>query len=842
MAAPSNEDLPIDALLPQLELAWKRAPVLLVRAPTGSGKSTRLPLHLLQWNGFPQDQLLLVLQPRRVAARLLARYLAGLLGEAVGETVGYQVRFERQRSRQTRLLFVTEGLLLRWLTGGMDLRGVGGILFDEFHERHLEADVGLGLAVRAQASGWQGRIGILSATLETIALQQLLPEAEVLQSAGRSFPVKVEFRGGLAEERPAERAVKAVRKALREEREGDFLVFLPGAGEIEQAVRGVRGLREAAGWEILPLYGALSAEAQDRALRPGEGRRIVIATNLAETSVTLPGIRTVIDSGLARMPEYDQRRGVNTLLTERISRASAEQRTGRAGRVAPGCCLRLWTEADHARRPEQTPPEIERLDLTETRLLLELTERADDLSFLPQPPPAASWERAGRVLRELGALGEEGITVLGRDMAELPLHPRFSRILLAAREEGCLETMAAALALLEAGPLRERKVSKEVERQWARWTEAAEGFSDIYRDVLLWQEVAGRKEEAATFCRQWGLRFGAFRQAARIHRQLRGLVGDSRESALDLRRAFARSLLAGYADHLGLRHRGTRSCLFCHGRRGEVVMDTVVEGAGLFVSVDLGEREVGGQVKVRAAGLTKVEEEWLEELFPGEVLTEETEVLDVARRGVVQRHCREFRGLVLREEEAGKPDPGKAAALLARGLREHGWPLKQWDAAAETWLRRANLLARLFPDWQLSPVGDEDRLLLLEQICEGATRYKEVKDRPVLPVLRAWLPVGMEEVMDRLLPERFPLPGTRGLKLRYEEDGTVVLPARIQQLYDVPGSSLTLADGRLRLRIEILAPNQRPVHITDDLDGFWEGAYLLIRKDLFGRYPKHEWR
>ena len=841
MAAPSGEELPVVALFPQLETAWRRAPVVLVKAPTGSGKSTRLPLHLLQWEGFPRDQLLLVLQPRRVAARLLARYLAGLLGERPGGTVGYQVRFERQRSERTRLLFVTEGLLLRWLAGATTLSGVGGILFDEFHERHLEGDVGLGLALRAQEAGWGGRIGILSATLETAGLRRLLPQAEVLESAGRSFPVATEFRGGLGEERPAERAVKAVRKALREGREGDYLVFLPGAGDIERAVRGIRELREGKGWEVLPLYGALAPEAQDRALRPGTGPRILVATNLAETSVTLPGIRTVIDSGLARMPAYDQRRGVNTLLVEPISRASAEQRAGRAGRVAPGTCLRLWTEADHLRRPEQTPPEIDRLDLAEMRLVLAAAGCGEDLP-LPQPPPEEAWERAGRVLQELGAVDGKGITERGEAMACLPLHPRYARLLLAAEQEGCLDEMAAALAVLEAGPLRERRVDKAVERQWAEWTAAAEGFSDLLRDVLLWQKAAAADEGVGIFCRKWGLRAGAVHQASRVYRQLRGLLGKQVRPAADLPRAFARSLLTGFADHLGLRKRGTRSCLFCHGRRGEVEPDTVVDGEGLFLALDLEERAVRGEIKVRAAGLTRVEEDWLEQLFPGEAAVEETEILDTERRAVVRRRRRSFRGLLLREEESGEPDPARAAALLAEGLHRHGWPLKKWDAAAETWLRRADLLARLFPEWQLSPVREEDRLFLLEQICAEATRYKEVKDRPVLPVLRAWLPSGMEEVMDRLLPERFPLPGTRGIKLRYEADGTVVLPARIQQLYDIPGKSLTVGDGRLPLRLEILAPNQRPVHITDDLDGFWEGAYPQIRKDLFGRYPKHEWR
>jgi ATP-dependent helicase HrpB len=437
----------------------------------------------------------------------------------------------------------------------------------------------------------------------------------------------------------------------------------------------------------------------------------------------------------------------------------------------------LDAEADHLRRPEQTPPEIERLDLAEMRLLLAVAGCGEDLA-LPQPPPDEAWERAGRVLRELGAVDKKGVTELGRAMARLPLHPRYARLLLAAEQEGCLDGMAAALALLEAGPLRERRVDKAVERQWAEWTAAAEGFSDLLRDVLLWQKAAAAEEGVGDFCRKWRLRAGSVHQASRVYRQLRGLLGKESRPTEDLPRAFARSLLTGFADHLGLRRRGTRSCLLCHGRRGEVEAETVVDGEGLFLALDLEERAVRGEVKVRAAGLTRVEEGWLEELFPGEAAVEECEVLDAERRAIVRRRRRSFRGLLLRDEESGEPDPARAATLLAEGLHRHGWPLKKWDAAAETWLRRADLLARLFPEWNLSPIREEDRLLLLEQICEGAIRYKEVKDRPVMPVLRAWLPSGMEAVMDRLLPERFPLPGTRGLKLRYEEDGTVVLPAR----------------------------------------------------------------
>lgn len=834
--------LPIDALQPELETALSRHRNFVLEAPTGSGKSTRLPLWLVEREEFAGGRLVLVLQPRRVAARLLARFGARQLGEAVGERVGYQVRFERCRGERTQVLYVTEGILARWLSSGADPDRVGAILFDEFHERHLEGDWGLALARGWQEAGWKGRIGILSATLQLAGLTDYLGDAAELRSAGRSYPVDIRHWGSLGEKRVEDSVLRAVRRALREGIPGNYLLFLSGRAEIERVVRGLRELPEARGWEILPLFGSLSPEEQDRATAEGNRPRMVVATNLAETSVTLPGIRTVVDSGWALQPEYDPRRGVNTLLREKISRASAEQRAGRAGRVAPGWCLRLWTEADHAARPAFTEPELARLDLTDMRLQASLPRRGIRVRWLEEPP-TGSWDRAGRVLESLGVLEDGQVNAVGQELARLPLHPRFGRILLAARAEGCLATMLRAVALLESGelllPLRDRKRREERESWWAD----AEGFSDLLKQVLVWRRVAAEGREANRFAREWGVRVNTLRQAERIYGQLVGLLGEAEDSAADGAAAFGRSLLSGYGDHVGWQKTGTRQCWLVGGRRGEVEPDSVVREAGLFVAVDLQERATRGTVKVLAGGLTHVREEWVEAVFPGEAQLEERDELDLSARAVVRRRRRAFRGLVLREELAGEPEAGAAARLLAEAVQREGWVLKKWDQRAETLLRRINVLARNYPEWGMGEIGEEERLWLLEQICEGATRYKEIKDRAVEPVLLSWLPAGMEPVLERTVPERLELPGSRhGIKLRYEEDGTVVLAARIQQLYDIPGSALTLCEGRQRLRLELLAPNGRPVHITEDLDGFWTGQYPQIRKELFGRYPKHEWR
>ncbi len=834
--------LPIDRIREDLEQAWERRRNFILKAPTGSGKSTRVPRFLLEWKGFPPGQTVIILQPRRMAARMLARRVASELGEATGETAGYRIRFDSQRSERTRLLYVTEGLLLRQLASGDRLEEVGAILFDEFHERHLEGDLSLGLAVELQQAGWGGRIGILSATLETGGLGDYLPQAEIMESEGRQFPVDVTYLGGDAREPVWDRAAQAVRTAIADGAAADILMFMPGKYEINRSVEAISGLRETRGWEVWPLHGDLDPAAQDRSVAEGGAPRVIVSTNIAETSLTLPGIRTVIDSGLARVPDFDPRRGVNTLLTEKISRANADQRAGRAGRVAPGRCYRMWSQRDHEHRDSFTPPEIERLDLSETRLQLAALEKDINFPWF-QAPPGEAWSHAGELLEDLGALKAGRITPAGKEMVRLPLHPRFSRMVVAARSYGCTEVVLAAIALTETRglllPLADKRRAAEREEWWA----PAEGVSDLLREVLVWQKTlqAGGKMD---FCREWGVHGQSLRQATRIYQQLARLAGPdrTRDEPVDPD-GFGKSLLTGYVDHLGQRiDRGTLRCRLVYGRGGLLRKDSVVEDSPLFVAAEMEEREYKGEATLFLGGLTAVKESWLEELFPGELRLEVMERLDPARRRVERLERAVFRDLVLREKSSGSPDPDSAAQVLARAVFENAWPLKQWDEAAENWIRRVNVLARFCPEWEIKPIQKGDRLLFIEQICEGATSYKEIKDRPVMPALASWLPDTLLPLLDDWVPVRFPLPGKGSPKLRYEEDGTVVLPARIQQLYDVPGASLAVCQGRCRLRIELLAPNGRPVQITDDLDGFWTGQYPQVRRDLFGRYPKHEWR
>ncbi|MEX0325007.1 MAG: ATP-dependent helicase C-terminal domain-containing protein, partial [Puniceicoccaceae bacterium] len=701
--------------------------------------------------------------------------------------------------------------------------------------------ISLGLAVARQEAGWEGRIGVFSAPLDTGDLGNYLPQATVLESEGRQFPVDVTHLRPGAREPIWESAANGFKAAIKDGAQSDVLLFMPGKYEINKSVEAISHLREARGWDVFPLHGELDAATQDRAIGTGERPRVIVSTNIAETSLTLPGIRTVIDSGLARVPDFDARRGVNTLLTEKISRASADQRAGRAGRVAPGRCYRLWTESDHVHRPAYTAPEIERLDLSETRLRLLNLEMESSFNWF-EKPPAEAWEHAGELLQDLGAMQEGKITETGREMVRYPLHPRFSRLLVAARQNNCMDLVLAAIAISEGRdlilPLNDRYKARERESWW----EAAEGVSDLLKGVLAWQRVVASGGGMA-FCREWGIHAHGLNQAMRVFQQLKRLAGDDNPSGPISVEAFAKTCLTGYVDHLARRlDRGTLRCQMVHGRRGELRKDSIVDKADLFVAAEVEEREYRGEATLFLGGITAIDESWLEEVFPGELKTETVDHLDPARRRVERVERTVFRALTLREKGDMEPDSAAASQVLAQAIVENNWPLKKWDAAAENWIRRVNVLARHCPEWELKPITEEDRLLFIEQICEGASSYKQVKDREVLPILKTWLPDTILPLLEDWVPVRFALPGKGQPKLRYEEDGTVVLPARIQQLYDVPGKDLAICQGRCRLKIELLAPNNRPVQITDDLDGFWEGQYPQVRKDLFGRYPKHEWR
>ena len=848
---PCDGVYPIYDIEPQIVAALRTENRLVLSAPTGSGKSTQVPQMLLD-HGLAGNGQVVILQPRRIAARLLARRVAEERGSTPGELVGYQVRFENVSSPHTRLLYVTEGVLLRHLLSRPTLEGIGAILFDEFHERHRDGDVMLARALELQRTVRPDlKLVVMSATLDVQQVCRYLTPCETVTGEGRMWPVEMRYLAKPLKperDRPWDIAAGELDRLLRAGVPGDVLVFMPGAYEIRRTMEAIRARCGAGELALLPLHGELSPQDQDAAVSAQSRRKVVVATNVAETSLTIDGIRIVIDAGLARMARFDPWRGINTLYVEKISQASAEQRAGRAGRTAPGLCLRLWTEREHRERPLKELPEIRRLDLSETLLALKAAG-VTDLNTFPwlESPEPASLDRARMLLTDLGAIDprDESITPVGRRMVDFPLHPRYARMLLAAAELGCVRDAAGIAALAQGRPILIRNPGKPVE---ARREERLyrDGDASDFFPLLRALQVAAASDFRIGPCSDLGLHAESARQADRLRNQFLRLArqaGLPIEEARPHESAVRRCILAGFVDQLAARRDlGTLRCEVVHGRRGHLSRESRCRDATLLVAAEVHEIERGkGPLQVELSLATAIEEDWLTDLYPEDMGEENEVALEVDGKRVVARRVRRFRDLVLAEKPLPAPPPEEASKLLAREIAEGRLQLPQWNETVEQWILRLNALSRWCPDLAFHPIEPEDRLFLFEQLCAGAVRYRDLKDRPVWPVLKSWLGPGQAELIDRYAPERMQLPCGRRARIRYTEDGPPTLSARIQDLYDA-GDSLRIAMGRVALRIEVLAPNQRPVQVTDHLGTFWKETYPVLKKELQRKYPKHEWR
>ncbi len=835
--------LPIAEVRAQLAPALQHARRLVLTAPTGSGKSTQIPQYLLD-DGLLGKGQVVVLQPRRLPTRLLAGWVAGQRGTALGSEVGYQVRLQNKTSAATRIRYVTEGVLLRQFLTDPTLPGVQAIIFDEFHERHLYGDITLARALALQETERPDLlIIVMSATLDTGSLETYLAPCQVLASAGRTYPVTVEHISKPVGELPVwEVAAAELQRLTHTHRDGDALVFMPGSYEIQRTVQAVQATL-GSGFVVLPLHGELSPQDQDAAVARYDRRKVVVATNVAETSLTIDGVRLVVDSGLARIPRYDPRRGINTLLIEPISRASAEQRAGRAGRTAPGHCLRLWTDREHRARRAQEQPEIKRLDLAEAALTLK-AGGVDDLAGFRglEAPDTAALARAEQLLEDLGATRDAMITQHGRRMLAFPLHPRYARMLLAAEQYGCVRQVALIAALTQGRELLVRNQGRRVAEQREDLF-GGETQSDLFVLMRAW-----RFADQAGFhlgrCRRYGIHAQAARQVRPVFDQFLRIAA---RQQLDINEHPAepdkilRCLLVGFSDHIAHRlDRGTRRCALVHGRRGVLARDSVVDSP-LLVATEVTEIE-GRSLNVILGNASAIEEQWLQELFPNEFHDEQVVQYDPARRRVTVVCQTRFRDLVLQERVDDDHVPAdKAAALLASEVLAGRCALKHWDHAVEQWLTRVAQLAAWMPELGLPTINDDDRVGMLEQICLGAVSYKEIKDRPVAQTVRSWLSVEQQRWIDEFVPDRLRLPNGRRARILYTPGQSPTLTALIKDLYDLRESP-RIASGRVPLAIEILAPNHRPVQRTDDLRSFWQDTYPRLKKELQRKYPKHEWR
>ena len=833
-------------------MAVKERSRVLLKAPTGSGKSTSVP-GLLADAGIAGK--ILVIEPRRMAARLLAGWVAKQRGATLGHEVGYAVRHDTKYRQDSRIIYLTDGVFQRWIQDDPELGGVGAVVFDEFHERRLAVDIALARCLDLQESSRPDlRVVVMSATLETAGLADYLAPAVALEAGGRTHPVHVLYRadrppvndrrGGPPRETPIwEKMVTVCREAMAMPDPGNILMFLPGTHEIRRTIELLEAGSIARDWDVFPLYSALPPASQEAAITPGARPKIIVATNVAETSLTIDGVRTVIDSGLARTASFEPRRGINTLLIKKISRAAAEQRTGRAGRTAPGRAFRLWSESDHARRAEFEAPEVHRVDLAEAVLLLKAAGVSEIRDFRWFNAPAEeSLSRAERLLHDLGALDLAGkLTDEGGKMASLPLEPRFSRLMLAGHEHGCVAETAFIAATVQGdgiftnsrgGVGRKDFIfpddGTDFAGEWRAFESAESVNFDPRRCDALGIMARGARETAQGFDRLCSLarRFGWEWQP--VDFQLR-------------REAVGKAMLAAFSDQLAIRSsQGTLACKLVGNRKGKLDEDSCVRNAPAFVAAEITEVEAR-EIVVHLRRATAIDPEWLAGLFPEDLTLTDGAAYDEVRRRVVARKETRFRDLIL---EAKESDHGvnldQAAGLLASRVLTGELVLKNWDDSVTQWTARLASLGRWMPELGMPSWSDEDRADAVAQICHGAVSYKEIKEANVWRVLREWLSAGQRAALDSYCPERISLPNGQSAKITYGIDRDPFISLRVSHLFGIWETPM-IANGRAPLLIHILTPGQKPWQVTKDLKGFWSTGYAQMKKEVAGRYPRHPW-
>jgi ATP-dependent helicase HrpB len=826
--------LPIDPVLPELVEALRRHPCAVLRAPTGAGKTTRVPPALLD-QGLAERGRILILEPRRLAARAAARRMATERGGRLGEEVGYHVRFDRQSSPQTRILVVTPGILLRFLHDDPFLESTSVVIFDEFHERGLDSDLALGMVRLVQQTVRpELRIVVMSATLAAEAVSAYLGGCPIIASEGRLFPVEVQY------ERRPERlswpaATAAAVARLHERTDGDLLVFLPGLHEIRQTARHLESLAAERDVAVLPLHGDLPPEQQDAALLPQQRRKVVLATNVAETSVTVEGVSGVVDTGLARMLVFDPGVGLDRLQLMPISRASADQRAGRAGRTQPGVCVRLWSAAAQRGRAEQTEPEIRRVDLAGAVLQLLCLGETDVLRFpWLEPPRTASVELALVLLGRLGALGGEGVTELGRMLARLPVHPRMGRLLVEGRRWGQPERVALAAALLSERDPFVRTLDSVPEGGG----QGGATPSDVLDRVEALEDFE-RTGHCSAVCGT--LNRGAARMVLRTRDQLlRSLRQEARSIPVagvpvEADEAVLRALLGAFLDRLARRREpGSRRGVMVGGRGVRLAPASGVSEAELFVCVDVDVSQTESLVRKASA----VERDWL----PSERLAAAVEVaFDTETERVSARRRLRFDDLVLEETPAALPDDEQVARVLAEAADVRlERVLPPPESPAGMYRTRVRCLREWLPELQLSPLDDAQLRDLLTWLCHGCRSFDDLRKAAWLEAIQGTLTPAQRQAVEREAPERLPVPSGSRVTLRYEEGRPPVLAVRIQEVFGLRDTP-RVAAGRVRVLLHLLAPNHRPQQVTDDLASFWANTYPQVRKELRARYPRHAW-
>jgi ATP-dependent helicase HrpB len=841
------EALPIDAVLPEIVAAVKSASGLIVCAPPGAGKTTRVPRALYD-AGYAKDGEILILEPRRLAARLAAARVAVEFGEQLGETVGYAIRFENIAGPKTRIRFLTEGILARRIVQDPLLSGVSTVILDEFHERSLTTDLALAFLRRLQ-SKWRPdlKLIVMSATLDAAPIAGFLGGVPVLTSEGTRFEVTLEYEEQGRQQPLHEKVVEAVQKLVKQGLDGDILTFLPGAAEIRLAAEALKPLAARAQLLVLPLHGDLPPAAQARAVQPAQDRKLILATNVAETSVTIPGIAAVIDSGLARVAGHSAWSGLPILSLAKVSKASATQRAGRAGRTRNGRVLRLYTRHDFESRPERDLPEIKRADLAESVLTLHGAGIRDIRSFTWFEPPSDTTLRAAEdLLVRLGALDAGGsLTDTGKEMLRFPLHPRLGRLVVEGERLGVIDQSCLAVSLLT-----ERDIRIEGRSNFDRAAQSKPTRNAGPSDVLELIDRFGQAQRARLDPKQvlaLELDRRAVEAVDRAHRQLRRLAGraEGATGAIDADEALMIAILAAFPDRVARRRApGTRDFLLASGGSGRLAEASVVHLAPLIVAVEAEERtgrkgtHDSSGVLIRLA--STVEPEWLAALFPREISRRSSLAWNETGGRVDEVSKTLYGELTLEETERPAPASAVVSQILLNNARSRGLSSFLDGERIAALQARVALLARHFPSSGMHALEDAQIEAACAECCADKRSLAELTKISLIDALLARMTPRQRDLLQREAPERITLRGGRKIHVHYEPGKMPWIESALQDFIGMK-STPSICSGRIPLTVHLLAPNRRPVQITQDLPGFWERHYPALRRQLQRRYPKHFW-
>lgn len=852
-------------------------------APTGSGKTTQVPQMLLDAGLLgaprsPESKKLVVLQPRRVAARTVAARVAYERSCVLGGEVGYQIRFDDQTSLGTRVCFVTEGILLRWLQDDPNLSDVGVILFDEFHERNLLSDVALALAKKIQQTRRPDlKIGVMSATLEADPVAKYLsarwgespreprPETSipkpcpVLVSEGKAFPVAIHHISHHDERPITDQAADAVEEIVNSGEPGDILVFMPGMGEINATISACRATRTHERLAFIPLHGELQPEEQDLAFSPNPLRKVIVSTNVAETSVTIDGIRHVIDSGQARVARYDAERGIGTLFIEGISRASADQRAGRAGRTAPGTCLRLWTESAHLNLPARNTPEIQRSDLAETVLLLHSLgiKNAAHFDWLEKPDPQAV-ERAETLLRTLGALSSNlDITGIGKQMLRLPMHPRYSRMIVEAAKFNCVQAAALCAALVSGRDLMMRLGRDDRHISEARELFEASADSDFYTLMRAYQ-FAKNGNFSVDQCRRYGVHAQIGRQVQQTFEQIVQLAGKEKLLSENSQSptpnpqpddGLLRCITAGFIDQLCKRRdQGTLDCDLTEGRSGTLMRESVVQNSPLFVAATI--REVSGRTgEMTLLGLaTAVKREWIQEMFPDQITTKVEHLFDRTHKRVSAVKLIRFHDLVIHHEHQNEVDPVASGRSLAEAYAKQYFELPLLNHEVKQLIARVNLVSAAMPELEFPGFDAAMMTKFLAHAFSGLTLVKEAQATPLRDAFFDSMGKERLDWLNEMAPMSIKWLDDRKMKLLYpeealDEDGEPNSPeiqVKIHEIFTLKEHP-HICEGKLPIKMWLCTPDGKRLESTFNWPAFKTNTYPKLKPTLKKKWPALNW-